>query len=195
MRQFFLLLGLVIALAGGMVWYYFSDGQAKQRLLRQSFTEIETIVETNDRAKIAEMLTRYLTDDAKIHLTVDFFIIGGTKPMEQDFDKASFTRFIDNILYSLERYSYHPRANIVEPDTGTVQFTSVEIAEGANKMGGISIDMNYRSNTGCTGKAVFENNSVRFSELRCKTQFTQMPKAGQEGKLLNQQDLMNLMQR
>ncbi|MDX2074150.1 MAG: hypothetical protein SFX19_07300 [Alphaproteobacteria bacterium] len=186
-----LLVALVILLVA--MGFYYVSGE-KKRAVQVSLQNFSDAVATKDRARVSEALTALLTDDAKIHLTVHFFSIGNTRPaMDENFDKAGFITFVDNILYSLTDYSTTPSLESLDSDTGAVRFTSAEWADGANMMGGVSVNMRYSSSTECTGSAVFENDTARLSQADCQLQFRQVPKPGQEGKFLNQKGLLGLL--
>ncbi len=188
-----LLIALTL-LMGGMGYYYFSG--EKKREAQAALQQFADAVASKDRAKVSAALTELLTDDAKIHLTVNFFSIGNTRPaMDQYFDKAQFITFIDNILYSLTDYSYTPTLKTLDNKTGDASFISSEWADGANMMGGVSLNMRYSSNSECTGNVMFENKTARLKEATCQLQFRQVPKPGQEGKFLDKEGLLGLLGR
>lgn len=192
MRSALVSLTLLIVLCGAMAGYYFSDGQAKKRIVRASLQEFSDAVATKDHAKVSAALTKLLTDDAKIRLEVHFFSIGNARPMmEQNFDKAQFITFIDNTLYPLTDYSYTPQLTSLDVD-GKVAFTSVEWADGANMMGGVSVDMRFSSDTVCTG-SVLLNDTARLRDATCQLQFRQVPKPGQTAKFQSKEGLMDLL--
>ncbi len=192
MKKIASLLMLLAMLIGAMGYYYVSQG--KKRAVQASLMQFANAVTTKDRAKVSAALAELLTDDAKIHLTVHFFSIGNTRPaMDEHFDKAKFITFIDNILYSLTDYSYTPSLQTLDDTTGAVTFTSAEWADGANMMGGVSVNMRYSSNSECTGVVVFENETTRLKQADCKLQFRQVPKPGQESKFLNKNGLLDLL--
>ena len=192
MKNIGALLILLTLLVGGMAGYYFSSSQVQKRAVQASLIQFSEAVATKDRAKVSAALTQLLTDDAKIRLEVHFFSIVNARPaMEQDFDKAQFIAFIDDILYSLTDYSTTPQLTSLE-EGGKLAFTSVEWADGANMMGGVSVNMRYSSNTNCEGMAIFENKTARLKQAACKLQFRQVPKPGQEGKFLSKEGLQSL---
>jgi hypothetical protein len=195
MRNIAVSLIILIVLCGAMAAYYFSDGQTRKRTVRTSLQEFSDAVSTKDRATVSAALTQLLTDDAKIRLEVHFFSIGHGRPMmEQNFDKAQFITFIDNTLYPLTDYSYTPQLTSLDAD-GKVAFTSVEWADGANMMGGVSVDMRFSSDTSCTGSVTFENDTARLRDATCQLQFRQVPKPGQTAKFQSKEGLMDLLGR
>lgn len=186
---------LVIVLAlliGAMGYYYMS--QEPKRQVQASLQQFADAVASKDRTKVSAALNALLTDDAKIHLEVHFFSIGNARPaMDEYFDKARFIAFIDTILYPLTDYSYTPQLATLDKQSGAITFTSTEWADGANMMGGVSVNMRYSSSSECTGNVVFENKIARLKEASCKLQFRQVPKPGQEGKFLDKQGLSGLL--
>ncbi len=188
-----LLIALTL-LMGGMGYYYVSG--EKKREAQAALQQFADAVASKDQKKVSAALTQLLTDDAKIHLTVNFFSIGNARPaMDQDFDKAQFITFIDNILYSLTDYSYTPSLTSLNSKTGAVTFHSSEWADGANMMGGVSLNMRYSSSSECTGNVTFENKTARLTQATCQLQFRQVPKPGQEGKFLDKEGLLGLLGR
>ena len=193
-KSIFPLLALLLILSIGMAWYYFSDGQVQKRAVQASLTRFSEAVATKDRAKISAALGELLTPDAKIRLEVYFFSVTGGRPTTaQDFDKAGFIRFIDTTLYPLTDYGHTPTLVSLDTTTGSIEFTSSEWADGANMMGGISLNMRYGSSTSCKGIRAMEAGVAKLKEASCTLQFRQVPKPGQEGKFLSQKGLNNLL--
>lgn len=194
MKNIAVLLVLLVVIAGGMAGYYTSEGQVKKRQVNASLAQFANAVATKDRKAVSAVLTRLLTDDAKVHLTVNFFSIGNGRPaMEEHFDKAQFITFIDNILYTLTDYSYTPHLQTLDKESGAVSFTSGEWADGVNMMGGVSVDMRYSSDTQCEGRVIFEQSIARLTQVSCQMQFRQLPKPGQQQKFLNTQGMLGLL--
>lgn len=189
------LLGVAILLIAAMIFYYFSASQRKERMVREALSKLEQAVATKDRAQVAAALSELITDDGSITLKVHFFsITANNRPMlEQTFDKGQFLNFIDNTLYSLTDYSYTARLESLDEETGHVMFNSIEWADGANMMGGVSLNMRYSSDTSCEGQVVFENDTARLKQAICTLQFRQSPKPGQEGKFLEKKNLQELL--
>lgn len=184
---------MALLLAGGMAAYYFSEGQSRSREMRAGLRKISDVVATKDRAKIGAALNEFLTDDAQIHLSVQFFAIGNQPPvMDQQFDKAQFITFIDNLLYSSTDYGNNTQLATLDVKSSEITFVSNDWADGANMLGGTSIDMRYTLSSECTGTAYFAL-KAQLQKADCKVSFHQIPKPGQEGKILQKGNLMELL--
>lgn len=175
----------VIALIGGMVWYYFSDSEVKKREIRASLAGLSQAVASKDRKQVSATLAKLLTDDAKVHLTIEFLSIGNLRPaMDEDFDKVKFIAFIDNLLYSLTDYRYTPTLKKLDAKSGKAAFSSVGWADGSGITAGISLDMRYSSETSCEAAVIFEDKTAKLKTADCILQLIQIPRPGQEGKFL-----------
>lgn len=192
MKNIATLLLVLVVLAGAMVFYHFSDAQVKKRAVLTRLGQWQEAVSTKDREKVTAALSDILSEDARVHLKVEFFSLLGSRPaMEQNFDRLQFIAFVDNILYSLSDYSTAPSLQNVDGKTDSFNFTSAEWGDGNNMLGGQAVAMRYGSNTECTGKALFEDNAAKFTEVNCTLQFHQVPKPGQERKILNENGVMD----
>jgi len=196
MRGIIPLIIAALLIAGALPAYYFSDSQVKKRALQQAFKQVDMMIATKDRIQVSSALNDFLTDDAKVRLEVRFFAIGNQPPvLEQKFDKVQFITFIDNILYSLSDYASSTQLATVDAKENNLHFTSHDWGDGANMMGGVSINMRYSITAECKSEARFENKTAALSNIDCKVTMSQLPKPGQEGKLLNRGNLMEMLQK
>lgn len=175
-KQTTLLLWLLAIFFTGGVFYYASDAQLKNRVMRQELQRLEQAVASKNLAATSAAISDLLAEEATIKLQIITAETGGKPMIEQDFTKASFLSFIGNTLYSLSDYHYTASLASVNPETNVVQFTSAESGEGIEKTHGMAITMRYHSTTGCTGRAVFTSNHAKLTELTCKIHFSEAPK-------------------
>jgi len=187
---------LAIAIAG---YYFLYPPKVLERKTEAALMDFAKVVATKDRAKIGQALGRLLTDDAKIHLDVSFFSLSkieetgsGGKVVGQDFDKASFLTFIDNILYTLEDYSYEPvlRDFTLSPDhkNATITFASREFADGVSYYGGTAVNVRFSSVTFYDGDVSFAGAQPALDKLTFKMELRMVPKPDQAAKFQNNPD-------
>lgn len=185
--------------AGASYYFLYHPPVVMKRATDKALMQFSEAVATKDRAKVGESLQALLTDDATIHLEVNFFSITGNPPppMVQDFDKASFIRFIDNTLYPLTDYMYSPNlkkfALAGDKQSAAVTFTSKEWADGSNYYGGIAVNMRFSSDTTCEGKAVFSGKQARLQQATCSMQFRAVPKPQDLEKLQNMEGMRDYL--
>lgn len=197
MKIFFAILAVALAAFGYFQFFY--PPTVLKRATASQLQQFSDAVATQDRTKVTEVLGTMLTDDAKIRLEVTFLHIiqQNNTVWAQDFDKVSFTAFIDNLLYTTHDYNYIPRlANFAlseDRSQAAVTFTSKEWADGNAYYGGIAVDSRFSSETECEGQVRFENQMPRLSQATCKIGFRSVPKPGAADKLKNSESLRDLL--
>lgn len=159
MRKIILIPVIVLCLlvAGLASWYYNPEHVAK-REVEALLQEFSNTVSGQDRAAIAGFLNEYLSPDASIDLNVTWSMVGyrGTAPLSrQHFDRESFIRFIDNLLYSLDEYQFQislEEFKLLE-DTHRAEAKTYAWgkARGGDYRGGMRISQRYGLVVNCTG--------------------------------------------
>lgn len=195
-RDLILLMGILV-----MVWlYFFHPPLILQRKAEALFKEFSETVATHDREQIRAMLTNYISDKAKITLTVNLsFALNQTaqKQMTQEFDKEAFITFIDNILYSMTSYSYLPLLRVfkVSDDRKSAQiyFDGTENANGPGYYSGVQVGMRFRSTSKCKGSLVIDGSDVMLDQVTCTLNVRAAPGEGEAKKLPNYQELQQRM--
>lgn len=198
--KFGLLIGLVLAIAGGSYYFFFHPPVVMKRAAEKSLAEFAEAVESQDRAKVGEALNRLLTDDAKIRLEVSFLTFPRTdRPaLIQDFpDKAAFLKFMDNVLYTLTDIHYQPVLERFElaqdKQSAQVKFTSKQWADGDSMVGGTSVGMRYSGEASCEGAAVFA--PARLHSVTCKFALLSVPRQDQMQRLRSSDAVREMLQR
>ncbi len=183
MKPFIVILVFVLgAMAGGLYYQFYYPPSAMERATEKALEQFSAAVETQDRAKVGEALQALLTDDAKIHLEVNFFSISdptGGRAVIQDFDKPTFITFIDNILFTLADFHYAPRlrefAASDDRMSAATEFTSYARGDGPSYYAGIAVTMRFSTDTTCTGRADFNGGAPRLAEANCKVLLRTVP--------------------
>lgn len=169
-------------LVGWGYYHFLYPPSVLRRATEKTLEGFADSVATHDRAAIGAVLQRSLADAAKIHLEVSFFSLTQTqgKPVTQDFDKAGFIRFLDNVLYTLENYTYQPELQgfTLSKDgaSADVTFTSLEWADGTSYYGGVAVGMRFTSTTDCTGRVVFREKAPLLEQASCAVHMHAVPK-------------------
>lgn len=194
-----LLLGLVVAfIIGGIYYAFFYPPNRLRHRTEDAVASFNAVFETKDRAKIGEALNGFLTDDAHVKLTVEFVALGGQAPapLAQDFTKAEFIKFFDNILYSLEDYSLRAQMEAFQLDNdhqgAVVTLPSSEWGDStsSNYYAGTTINVRYGGETNCNTHMRFEDGKPKLNDAICTIQIRVLPRAGEAtGKALNPQEL------
>jgi hypothetical protein len=198
MRNLLILLAAVILfMLAGLYYQLFYPPSVIRRNMEKTLQHISDVVDTQDRAKIAEMFGSLLTDDIKMHIAVEFSAISGAnaRPMEQDFDKEKFLPFIDNVIYTLTDYHAHPLLEefALHGDTAHVQFKLTHWADGPSFIEGVTLQMHYSGDTDCDGEVVFEDKQPRFHSLNCHVLLRSVTKGDSAGDMINKAQQLNDM--
>jgi len=187
---------LLLAIGGGAYYQLFYPPKVLERETETALAALSTAVLSHDRAKVSAALQDSLMDTAKIHLEVRLYSVtqmDGGKPAIQDFTKADFITFIDNVLYPLTEYSYQPELQsfTLSPDrkSAAVTFTSREFADGTEQYSGTAVGMRYSSETDCTGQVVFEPKKVLLDNVSCNVRMSIVPRPEEAYKLRDQEAL------
>jgi len=183
---FFLLIIILLLMGGGLYYNVFSSSAIMRSNTEKALQQFADAVETQDRVKVSAALTQLLADNAKIHLEVTFSSINSAnlRPMTQDFDKAAFIAFIDNILYTVSDYHYRPKLQeftLGETDIANVQFTSGQWADGSSYYSGVSLMMHFSGDAQCNGEAVFENLQPKLKTADCSLLLRSVTKTDSAG--------------
>lgn len=179
----------VLALFLGIgCWQYLYPPTVRQRQTRLALERFSEAVASHDRGRISGVLSELMNEDAKLTLEVQWLAFSerGRQPIVQDFTKADFVRFVDNILYTMDDYGYTPELEQFRyaKDGATVVFTSGEWADGKSHYGGIAVSMRFSSNTRCEGEVVFAGEEVvQLKQARCTQQLRALPKPEEAHKL------------
>ena len=183
-------LALLILIAAGCGYYFLYPPMALKHKTESALEAFSKAVESQDRAKVAASLDKYLSPIAKIHLEMTFYSVlqqEGTKPQVQDFDPATFKQFIDNLLYSTTDYHYAPqlREFTLSKDhkSANVTFISSEYADATSYYDGKPVGMRYSSTTSCAGEVLFEQNMALLDTATCAVQAHLVPKVDEAYKL------------
>lgn len=181
-------------------YHFFYPPNVLRRETSKALETFSLIVESRDRTKISAGFQEFLADDAAIHLEVNFFQMvsqNGKPAVVQDFTKATFIPFIDNLLYSLSEYNYAPTLESFtladDGQSAAVTFTSTQSADGKSYYGGLNIDMRFSSNATCQGKVSFATKTPRLTQASCAVHLRSVPKSGQAEKMQNTESLQQLL--
>jgi len=186
-KNLFIALGVVILfILAGLYINVFSPTAVMRSNTEKALQQFADAVETQDRAKVGEALTKFLSEDATIHLEVTFSAINSAnvRPMTQDFTKATFITFIDNILYTVSDYHYRPTLQeflLGENNMAKVQFTSGQWADGPSFYSGVSLMMHFSGDAQCNGETVFENEQPKLKSANCSLLLRSVTKSDSTG--------------
>lgn len=174
-----------LVLAGSIYYLFFYPPEVLQRHTQGALDHYSDAVATKDRANIGAALKALLADDAKVRFSVSMVSGGGAaRPEAEDFSKADFITFVDNILYSLSDYAYSapPRLDAftisADRKTATVVFSSKERAEGPDWVASTKLNMQFSSDTLCHGEVRFAP-EPQLENADCAMQLRMAPKPGQ----------------
>lgn len=186
-------------MAGGLYYTLFYPPSVMKRNTEAALQAFADAVETQDRAQVASTLNMLLTNDAKIHLEVTFSAISSAnlKPMVQDFDKASFLAFLDNVLYTVSDYHYRPKLQefLLQDEIAAVQFTATQWADGPSYFAGVTLMMHFSGDMQCKGEAVFENLQPKLRSANCTILLRSVTKADSSSDTVNRaQAIHDLLQ-
>lgn len=181
-----IILTVISILALGGIWYFFFyPPEVLQRHTQGALNGFSEAVATKDRANIGAAMKALLADDAKVRFSVSMVSGGGAaRPEAEDFSKADFITFVDNILYSLSDYAYSapPRLDAftisADRKTAAVVFSSKERAEGPDWVAGTKLNMQFSSDTLCHGEVRFAP-EPQLENADCAMQLRMAPKPGQ----------------
>lgn len=192
---------LILAMAGGLYYQFYYPPSAMRNATEAALQQFADAVDSQDRAKVSDALTHLITDDAKIHLEVNFFSISnptGGRPMVQDFDKQQFISFIDNILYTLSDFHYEPRlrefALSDDRKTAAVGFASYARGNGPAYYSGVTVTMRFSTDTTCTGRAVFNGDIPKLAEANCNVLLRSVPIDSDAHKLRTPEAIQDFLQ-
>lgn len=172
MKNLYVILGFVLLLmAGGLYYTLLYPPSIMKRNTENALQRYSDAVETQDRAKVGAAISELLTDDAKVHLEVTFSTISAanTHPMTQDFDKAQFLSFVDNILYTLTDYHTRPKLEefTLNGEAANVKFKATQWADGPTYYTGVTLQAHFTGDTQCTGEAVFTDMQPKLKSANC----------------------------
>lgn len=193
-----------MALAGASTYYYHTHDPLAilRHRAEQAFADTAQAVASKDLNQVSQALQRYLAEDAQIHLEVRFFTLTQAydgKPMVEDFTKASFITFINNILYSMEQYSYEPTLGELTPakdfKSAAIRFTSKELASGNSYYAGTAIGTQFSSETECEGEMAAPDGNPRLSKASCIMHLRTAPKPEEAHKLENNPEALRQLLR
>ncbi len=163
---------------------------------QKALDDFSAAVATKDRAKVGASLSAHLMEGAKIHLEVTFFSLtqNQQKPVVEDFTKAEFLTFIDNVLYPLDDYEYTPELGDFslnsERNAAGVTFTSSEWADGKSHYAGVAVGMRFSSNSECEGHVLFANKIPSIDTVSCKLELRAVPKPEEAYKIQSNPEAM-----
>ena len=183
-----LLLFVALLIAAVSYYEFFYPPRVLRRAAEDALKQFAGAVASQDRAEVGKALEKFLADDARVTLEVNFFSATRQVPaMTQDFTKPSFITFIDNTLFPLTDYAYEPeiRDFSLSPDgkMAAVVFTSREWADGNNYYGGLSIATRFSSETTCKGEVGVAPEGILLQRVDCSMQLRSVPKPGEYQKL------------
>jgi len=180
---------IVLFIAGGAYYQFYYPPMVLKHKTEAVLADFGKVIESKNRSSIGSRLEQLLTEQPKLHLDVFFLSFGqpDTRPVAQDFDKANFISFVDNIIFSLNDYGYQAELqnfNLSKDRTAAdITFTSQEWGEGLSYYGGASITMHFSSTTICEGHVIFTSEKPQLDRLSCAMKLFSLPKPGEENKL------------
>jgi hypothetical protein len=195
---------IVIALGitlGGIYFAFFNPATIMRHAAEAEAQKLNEAFATKDRAKISAALNTLLTDDAHIKLTVEFVSLTqqGQKPMAQDFDKASFITFMDNIIYSLSDYAFGMKVENfalgADKNTAAASLPSWQWGDSTSNSfyAGITTNVRYLGATSCDGTLRFENKIPRLSGATCTLELHVTPRSGEGDALSSPEQLRDML--
>ncbi|MDX1975278.1 MAG: hypothetical protein SFT92_06340 [Rickettsiales bacterium] len=201
MKLYAILAVLILGMIVGIYLQFFSQGAARERAVTALLNSITETVNGQDRAKIGAAFNDALTDDAKVHLAVQFATLAqpDAPAVIQDFDKASFLPFIDNLLFSLS--AYQMQYQITEqlpnavPDELIVRFNVQQSADGNAYYAGITVQSRFMLQGACEMLLRFEGKKPRIANLSCNQRVRNSPKSEEASKLRGNPEAMRALMR
>ncbi len=189
----------MLALAAGGYYYFAYPPTLYKRIAQHALDDFGRAIATKDRAKISDGLKKLLADPIHIRLEVRYFSIlqQGAKPMVEEFDKAGFAAFIDNILYSLQDYAYSAEVQEFklsdDKKSADLTFSQTAWGDGISYYAGTGANVRFYTDTLCAGKVFFEGKKATLGDVVCKTELATLPKEGEENKLRNPEAIREIM--
>lgn len=187
MKAILILLTFVISgLLGGLYYQFLYPPSVMKREIEKMLGQVSAAVETQDRAKVAEALGVVIADDALIHLSVETSLglqPTGQRPVSQDFDKASFIAFIDNLLYSVNNVHFYPKLDDLAyraDEPVLVHLSSRVLAVGPAYYAGTQITMRFTAETACDGMVAVGNPPPQVKQMICQVGLRITPADGSQ---------------
>ena len=178
------------ALIVAVIYYqFFYPPNVMKRQVEASLAAFSAAVESQDRAKISVTLQDMLTESAHVHLEVTMVSLTQEmgKPAVQDFGKAEFIPFIDNVLFPMTDYHYEAELESfalgTDKKSANVSFTSKQYGDGTSYYAGTAVAMRESAEAECTGQVVFERKQALLNDVNCALNLRLVPKPGEAGKL------------
>lgn len=176
----------IVLLVAGVLGcaYYFVGYKSRQfrNDTERALDELAKAVDSQDREKVGQVLGAHLSDNAQIHLEVQFLSLtqNGAKPVTEDFTRKEFLTFIDNVLYPLDHYEYSPQLDAfqvtAEGDAADAQFSSSEWADGKGHYAGVTVGMRFSSDTSCDAHVAYPGRVASISKVSCTISLRSVPK-------------------
>jgi hypothetical protein len=179
-KPLIILVAVIVFMFVGYYFTFLTPSAVMRNKTEKVLQQLSATVESQDRAKVAEALTQFFTDDAKIHLDVTFSSISASnlRPISQDFDRAIFLQFIDNVLYTLT--DYHAPLSLTDfaltDNVAKVQFKSVPRADGPSFFSGVTLQVHFSGDVQCSGEVTFEHEQAKFKTMHCNVLLRSMAK-------------------
>lgn len=183
MRAIISLLVLFALVGGGFSLFWFSTQQVTERQLRQEFEAISAAMASQDKDNVGKKLQALIAPDATIQLNVRFSALAVSMPAtegpgnRQDFTRATFLPFIDNLLFSVKNYEAHGDVGeVIIKDDGTadVAYTMHASASGNSYAMGTSIPSRWVTRAECKSNIMIGDVLV-FKTVVCDVNVAQRP--------------------
>jgi hypothetical protein len=196
------LIAPLIILAVAMGYYFGYPPLVKQRNAQVLLNQFSEALSSNHRDKINQFLQQHVSDDAVVHLDVAFVALtsqNASKALAQDFDKASFITFIDNIFYTITDTQFQSDITRFilknESTMADVEFAGRGFADGNSYFGGISVMMRFSTETTCKAEIRLDQIPLQLTKLSCVAPIRSVPKPQEASKLQNTDALKEYLQR
>lgn len=179
-----------IALLAGIFYIQYIHPTRKLRVRTEAvFDKLREATEESKREEVGYVLENYISPTAKIILNVHFFSLSQQKKDESalSFDKPSFIRFVDNVIYSMESYHFFGDLSTFElNDAHTmamVSFKAKAWADGKNHYGGLEIMSRFSTDATCEAQVIFVDAEPFIEQMTCDVPVRIVPKAEEAGRI------------
>jgi hypothetical protein len=174
-----------LLIAGLALFAYENMGaNAFRRSTQHALDTFSNALSTKQIGKLSSAFKSYIANNAKIHLEVSFVTLQNMQnntPEIQDFDKANFYIFIDNVLYSMQDYSADFHIEDFKLDaakhSADVTFTCKGVADSELNYGELHTNTHFTANSLCDAVVTFDAEMhPTLGNTSCKVKITSTPK-------------------
>jgi hypothetical protein len=168
-------ISILLLLAGIWIYaHYLAPSALLARKVDKELAAFNSVVDTQDRAKIIGYLQQNMADNATVTIEVSMNTRGAATDAilsNQNFTKPEFIAYVDTLLASLSNYRHtaHIKSAEISRDNHLVNayFLAQDAADSISDKGDIPVNMHFDSRTECGARITFEYSQMKIQQLKC----------------------------